>query len=102
MLMLIEWLKDHLLTCPSRYFLHFDCPGCGLQRSIIALVQGDFAESFYLYPATIPLMLMFVIAALHLKFNFHRGAVIIKWMFIFNAIIIIGFYIYKILTLKIF
>jgi len=102
MLSIIEWMKEHLLTCPSRYFLHIDCPGCGMQRSIIALLQGDVCESLRLYPATIPVALMLVYAALHIKFDLPHGAIVIRWLFVFNATLIIGFYIYKILTFKIF
>jgi len=97
-----EWLKEHLLTCPSRYFLHFDCPGCGLQRSIVALLNGNIAESLRLYPATCTLLMLFIFTALHLKFNYRHGAVIIRTLFIFNACIIVTFYLYKVFTFKIF
>ncbi|OOQ58908.1 hypothetical protein BC343_07300 [Mucilaginibacter pedocola] len=53
----ITWLKGHLLPCPFKYFTGIDCPGCGFQRSVIALVQGDLKVSLLLYPATIPLLL---------------------------------------------
>jgi hypothetical protein len=102
MLLVIEWLKEHLLTCPSRYFLHIDCPGCGLQRSFLALLEGDFAGSLRLYPATMPIIISLIYTALHLKFNFKHGAEIIKWAYILNVTIILIFYIYKVITFKIF
>lgn len=33
-------------TCPSRTFLHFDCPACGLTRSFVKLAAGDLAGSW--------------------------------------------------------
>jgi len=54
------WLQNHLLPCPFKYFTGLDCPGCGFQRSVIALVQGNFYRSFLLYPAAIPLILFFL------------------------------------------
>jgi len=98
----IEWLRAHLLTCPSRKFLNIDCPGCGLQRSILELLEGNFTESFKLYPATLPLIFTVFFTFLHLKFNFKHGAEIIKWAYILNVTIILIFYIYKVITFKIF
>jgi hypothetical protein len=96
----IEWLKEHLFTCPSKYFFHLDCPGCGMQRSVIAILEGDIGKSLQLYPATIPLFLSLIFVILHLKFNFKQGASIIKGAFIFCAVVIVTFYFYKIFTHK--
>jgi len=95
---LIEWLKNHLLTCPSKHFFHFDCPGCGLQRSIIALLEGDLTTSLQLYPATIPILFCLIFTALHLKIKFKFGPEIIKGAYIFASLIIVVSYIYKIFT----
>jgi uncharacterized membrane protein len=72
-----------------------------MQRSIIALLEGDWMKSLSFYPATIPLFALFVYTALHLKMDFKQGASIIKWGYIACAVIIIAFYIYKIITHKI-
>ena len=95
---IIEWLNNHMLTCPSKHFLHIDCPGCGLQRSIIALLQGDFAKSFHLYPATTPILFCLFFTALHLVFKFKHGALIIKISYIIATLAIVVSYVYKIFT----
>jgi len=95
---LINQLKNHMITCPSKSFFHCDCPGCGLQRSFIALLEGNLAESFRLYPATIPILFCFIFTALHVIFKFKHGALIIKSAYIFSSSIIVLFYIYKMFT----
>ncbi|MDR1415786.1 MAG: DUF2752 domain-containing protein [Prevotellaceae bacterium] len=98
MISLIDWWKEHLLTCPSKYFFHVDCPGCGLQRSIAALLEGDLLKSLTLYPATIPIFFCLIFTALHLKLGFKCGAAAIKWLAILSAAIIAAFYLYKLLA----
>jgi hypothetical protein len=87
-----------LLPCPIKHFFHIDCPGCGLQRSIIAFLEGNLAESISVYPATIPIFALLIYTALHLKFDFRRGASVIKWGYLACTTVITGFYIYKIIT----
>ena len=96
-----EWLQGHMLACPSKKFLHIECPGCGLQRSMLALIKGDFAGSWNLYPATIPILLLMGFTLLHLKYKFARGAEVIKYSYAVIAIMIAVFYIYKIVNHKI-
>ncbi|MDE7224340.1 MAG: DUF2752 domain-containing protein [Acetatifactor sp.] len=36
--------------CPSREVLGIPCPGCGLTRSILLLLRGQWAESWKLQP----------------------------------------------------
>jgi hypothetical protein len=95
------WLEAHLLSCPSKTYLHIECPGCGLQRSVIALLKGDAVTSFRLYPATIPILLLFTFTLMHLRFKFTRGAAAIKYTQAGIAIVIAVFYIYKIVNHKI-
>lgn len=55
----INWLQNHLLKCPFKYLTGIDCPGCGFQRSVIALLNGNLHQSLRLYPSTIPLLFFF-------------------------------------------
>lgn len=94
----VQWLEAHQLPCPVKYFFNIDCPGCGLQRSFIALLKGNLAASFQLYPATIPILLFVLFIALHLRFKFKKANPIIIYSYIFIALTILGNYIYKITT----
>lgn len=91
----LNWLENYLLPCPFKSLTGMDCPGCGLQRSVLALVQGNFSESFHFYPALIPVIITFIFLFLHLKFRFNKGAKVILMLFIFSASVILGSYILK-------
>ncbi|RZK19983.1 MAG: DUF2752 domain-containing protein [Pedobacter sp.] len=91
-----DWLSHHLFTCPFKTYFGFDCPGCGLQRSLLALIRGNLVASFKFYPATIPLIAIIIFTLLHLKFDFKFGAALIKISFFAVAVIVLINYIYKI------
>lgn len=52
-------VEDYMLPCLTKKFLGFDCPGCGLQRSVALLLHGDLVASFEMYPALYPMLLLF-------------------------------------------
>lgn len=97
----LQWLGTHMLSCPSKKYLHLECPGCGLQRSFLLLLKGDLPASLAMYPATIPLMALLIFVGLHLKYQFRSGATVIKYLQLGIAIVILVFYIYKIVNHKI-
>ncbi len=94
----IQWVERHLFACPSKKFLHIDCPGCGLQRSIIALLKGDLVSSLQFYPATIPILYTMLFLILHLKNQYQNGALILTRLYVFCTAIILIHYVYKIAT----
>lgn len=93
---IIAWLESHFLACPYKKYFDIDCMGCGMQRSFIALLKGNFMESFYLYPALLPIVLMILFLPIHLVFKFKNGATILKYLFIFNISIVVISYLIKI------
>lgn len=98
----IHWLENHLLSCPFKKLTGLDCPGCGLQRSIVALLKGDIVGAFKFYPPTFVLLALLVFALLHLKFDFKNGALTIKAMYILTTAVIIINYIYKVYHQQLF
>jgi hypothetical protein len=95
-LLFISWLQKHLLTCPFKYLTGIDCPGCGFQRSVIALILGDLHKSFTLYPPTIPLLLFFAygLADSFFKLDNSTGQ-IKKTCFIITGSIVLVSYVIK-------
>ncbi|WOC40246.1 DUF2752 domain-containing protein [Polaribacter sp. HL-MS24] len=88
-------LEDFLLPCLNKYFFGIDCPGCGIQRSLIAVFQGEFTTAFYVYPAIYTLLLLGGFVLLNLKFRFQHAPKIILVLAITNGLIISGSYIIK-------
>lgn len=77
-LVLVNWLQNHLIPCPFKYLTGIDCPGCGFQRSILALGQGDLDKSLALYPPAIPLLLFFVYGIADKYFKLDSSKNIVK------------------------
>ena len=79
----ISWLEQRELPCLFKKYFHFDCPGCGFQRSIIALLRGNITESFLLFPTTFALLFFFLGLFFNNKYQFatdkfvsHSGLVV--------------------------
>lgn len=93
MLQLTNWLENHMMPCFYKRVSGIDCPGCGMQRSFIELLKGDFYESFKMYPALLPVLFTLGLTATHLILKLKNGAILIKYSFIFTTSIIVLSYI---------
>jgi len=99
-LVFVQWLQGHLLPCPFKYLTGVDCPGCGFQRSVLALIQGDFHQSLRLYPATIPLLLFFAYGIADRIFHLDtKKEVVKKTAFMIVGTIVLVSYIIKMYNL---
>jgi hypothetical protein len=92
---IVNWLAHHMLTCPFKHATGFDCPGCGIQRSFIAMLKGDFRESFHLYPALFLVLCTLTIVAIHIVFKLKHGAAYVKYGYIITTIVILISYGFK-------
>ena len=68
---IIGWLESHLQPCVYKKELGFECPGCGLQRSLIELLKGNIIESIMIYPGLLPTIGLFLFLILHIVFKFN-------------------------------
>jgi len=92
---IIDKIENLQQPCFYKLLTGYDCPGCGLQRAIIALIKGNVLESIKFFPALLPLAFMFGFLIAHSIFKFKRGAKILTYLFIFNILIIITNFVYK-------
>ena len=88
-------LEDYMLPCFTKKFFGFDCPGCGMQRSIAFLLKGDFTAAFEMYPAIYPLamLILFAITTAFVKIKFELAIKI--FLAIATGMVIIVSYIFK-------
>jgi hypothetical protein len=98
----VNWLEHHLLQCPMKKAFGIDCPGCGMQRSVIALLRLDVGASWKIYPPGIFIVCTVLFMMLHLCFDFKYGAAILKMLYIVSAIAIVINYAYKIINNQLF
>jgi len=92
---IMDFLETHLLQCPTKQLIDIDCLGCGMQRSFILLLRGEFIASVIMYPALISILGMFLFLTAHLIFKFRMGATILKYFYFLNIILIVAHYIIK-------
>ncbi len=63
-------MEEYMIPCLTKKHFGIDCFGCGLQRSVVLLLQGDVVASFVMYPALYPLLIFFVLLGIkHLDKN---------------------------------
>jgi hypothetical protein len=90
--------EEYMLPCLSKKFFDFDCFGCGLQRSVVLLVQGEFAAAFQMYPAIYTLIPLFIVYLLSIFFKFKHATKLISGLAIVSIVIIIINFIIKLIN----
>lgn len=95
MLFSIKGLEDYMLPCLNKKFFGFECMGCGLQRSIILILKGEFVAAFFMYPAVYTLIALFGFIVINTFKGFKNGTKIITILAILNVITIIVSYLIK-------
>ena len=88
-------VEKYMLPCMNKSLFGFDCIGCGTQRSLLLLLNGEFTKAFYQFPAIYSTLLLLGLIGLHLidkKRNYQK---LIIGLAITNALIMIISYIYK-------
>ncbi len=81
-----------MLPCFSKQFLGMDCPGCGLQRSVLFLIRGEFVEAFKMYPAIYPMIALFSFLVLKNWLNIkHESTITFSLMLVTTAAILTNY-----------
>lgn len=76
----MNWLQNHLISCPFKALTGIDCPGCGFQRSLLALIKGDLVQSWHFYPPTILILVLFITTYFLRNLQIKNSNLIIKIM----------------------
>jgi hypothetical protein len=94
---MIEFLEKNMFDCFWVKNFNVECLGCGFQRSLIFLLEGNFKSSLITYPALIPILILILYLILHLVFKFTNGHRWIIFMFIITVSIMTINYIIKLI-----
>ena len=86
-----------MYPCLFKSEFGFECLGCGFQRSIYNLFNGQILEAIRLYPAIIPIMITFVTFGGYVAFKFESGPRLLKYLLFIDLATVIISYIFKML-----
>jgi len=88
--------EDYMLPCLNKKLLGIECFGCGFQRSILLLFQGEFIAAFKMYPAIYTLIVFAVFLILNMFYKYKYAEKIKLILVVLNVVIIVTSYILKI------
>ena len=92
---MIGGLEEYMLPCMNKKIFGIECLGCGLQRSVAFLFQGEFYLAYKIYPAIYSILALLLFIVLDLFFKFRFGHKIKLGLIFLTAIIIIVSYFIK-------
>lgn len=87
--------EDYMLPCLNKKLFGIDCPGCGLQRSVVLVSKGELKGAFYMFPAIYTTFLFIIAVVFHFVLKKKSTARLIIFLAILNSLIIIVAYIIK-------
>ncbi len=86
-----------MLPCFTKQITGIDCPGCGIQRSIFLLLNGDLWDSFLMYPALLPIIFLVGFLIFDMFVNTKVGETIKLWGTILTIGTVLTSYIIKLI-----
>ena len=89
------FLEGFMLPCLNKKLFGIDCPGCGAQRSVSLLFQGEFLEAFHMFPAIFTIIPLMGFLLADNFFNIKYANKIIITLMISSVVLILGNYILK-------
>ncbi len=100
MILQLFWLlpEKFMLPCFSKQVMGIECPGCGLQRSLVLLLQGDIVASIQMYPGLLPMITLFGFMALNRFIPFRRANMVIVGLAGLTVLAILGNFLLKIIN----
>ncbi len=93
--LLLTKIEDYMLPCISKQVLNIDCMGCGLQRSTLLIIKGQFIDAFLMYPAIYTLIALLVFLLFNRFKKVKQSTKIISVLAYTNLFIIVTSYLIK-------
>jgi len=90
--------EDYMIPCLNKKLFGFECLGCGMQRSFVFLLKGEFIAAFKMYPAIYTLIPLFILIGVNIFYKFKYANRIINILAIISVATIIISYIIKLIN----
>ena len=87
--------EKYMLPCLNKKLFGFECLGCGAQRAVVLLFQGQFVEAFKIYPAILFIIPLVIIVAINIFYKFKSASKLIRIFAVLSLVTIIISYIIK-------
>lgn len=85
-------MEDLLLPCLNKQIFGLDCYGCGGQRALLMVFNGEFAAAYKMFPAVYPLLFLLIFVLVNLVFKFKFDYIIkISLILITAGVILINY-----------
>lgn len=88
-------MEEFLLPCVNKEVFGLDCYGCGGQRSLLLLLDGDFVGAFHMFPALYTLIILLIFVFINFFYKFKYDFQIKIALVILNAGILLINYLLK-------
>ncbi len=88
-------MEDYMIPCMNKKIFGIECPGCGTQRALWLVMQGEFIAAFKMFPAIYTLILFFLFLFLHFVDKSRSYQKIIITLAVLNGAIMVVSYVYK-------
>lgn len=88
-------LEKYMFPCISKTLFGIECLGCGFQRALVFVFQGDFEGAFKMYPAIYSSLILLLFIGLHFINRNRNYKKILLILAIINGVFMIGGYYYK-------
>lgn len=87
--------EKFLLPCVSKTLFNMECLGCGFQRAVLLLSEGQFKAAFAMYPAIYSTLIFIFFIGSHYFYKKLVSEKTILILTLFNVFIMILGYGYK-------
>lgn len=88
-------IENFMIPCISKTLFGIECLGCGFQRALLLLVQGNYRAAFEMYPAIYSSLILIFFIGLHYIDTKRNYKSVLLTFAIITILFMIGGYYYK-------
>jgi uncharacterized protein YqgC (DUF456 family) len=82
-------MEEFLLPCLNKQLFGLECYGCGSQRAMLLLSEGEFSQAFRMFPAIYSILILLIFVLYNLFYKFKNDFSIKIGLILINVAIIL-------------